>query len=163
MRHGYIGIFLVASVLIAAGASRAGQYASSARSELGQGFGLHLAKSQPTPRTVKVEFNGKIYHLDRRTVVSAKDIAKAALGKDRRSGNPAINITLNNAGAKQMLAFTRKHLGQTLCATFNDKAITCATIYGVFGAHFQVIFHDRLWAQRVYESLTARDDGRRRL
>jgi len=61
MRNSYLGILLVASTLVAAGASRAGQHAASVRAEHLQGFGLYLAKPQPTSNTFKVGFEGKSY------------------------------------------------------------------------------------------------------
>jgi preprotein translocase subunit SecD len=95
--------------------------------------------------------------LSRRVIVSGDQLVNATSNADPQSGGPAVQITLNNAGGKRMLAHTQQNVGQLMAAVYiesipeikkvdgkdvlsfrvTEEVINAATLQGVFGPNFQ--------------------------
>ena len=91
-------------------------------------------------------------------IASGNQLVDAASTIDHESGTPAVSVTLDGTGAKNMLRFTEKNVGKPMAVlyreteistTYNAKGeplrerreindvISVATIRGVFGKRFQ--------------------------
>ena len=95
--------------------------------------------------------------LSRRLIVSGDQLVNATSNPDPQGGGPAVQITLNNAGGKRMLAHTLQNVGQLMAAVYiesipemrevdgkdvlsfrvTEEVINAATLQGVFGPNFQ--------------------------
>jgi preprotein translocase subunit SecD len=113
-----------------------------------------------------VEDGGEMFHdvesqrpvmLSREIIASGSQLVDAAPTVDE-DGSPAVSVTLDATGAKRMLAFTEKNVGNPMAVLFREtrydtrydaegrairekreveEVISVATIRGVFGKRFQ--------------------------
>ncbi len=96
--------------------------------------------------------------LKKEIIASGNQLVDAASTVDQESGTPAVSVTLDGGGAKNMLRFTEKNVGKPMAVlyreteistTYNARGeplrerrevndiISVATIRGVFGKRFQ--------------------------
>lgn len=96
--------------------------------------------------------------LKRAVVASGPEITNATSGIDQQNGSPAVNVTLNSAGAARMGEVTRHNLGKPMAVLYIqnrtenkivngkkttvtkkiERVINVATINGVFSSRFQI-------------------------
>lgn len=96
--------------------------------------------------------------LKRAVVASGPEITDATSGIDQQNGSPAVNVTLNSAGAARMGEVTRHNLGKPMAVLYIqnrteskviggkkttvtkkiERVINVATINGVFSSRFQI-------------------------
>jgi len=95
--------------------------------------------------------------LSRRVIVSGDQLVNATSSPDPQTGQPAVQIELNNAGGNRMLAHTRENVGKFMAAVYietipetkivdgkevrtsrvSEEVINAAQLQGVFGRNFQ--------------------------
>ena len=95
--------------------------------------------------------------LSRRVIVSGDQLVNATSSPDPQTGQPAVQIELNNTGGNRMLAHTRENVGQLMAAVYietipevkvvdgkevvttrvSEEVINAARLQGVFGKNFQ--------------------------
>ncbi len=95
--------------------------------------------------------------LSRRVIASGDQLVDARSGFDPQTGEPEVNVTLDNAGATRMEAFTRDNVGNSMAVVFieripetrivdgqevrtariTEEVISVATVQGVFGKRFR--------------------------
>ena len=116
-------------------------------------------------RTGKVPPQDRLYHmrdgtpvlLKKKVIVTGDELVDAASGFDQQDGSPKVDVTLNAAGARKMLEFTRDNVGKPMAVVFvertpeikningkevrsvkvTEEVISYATVRGVFGKNFQ--------------------------
>ncbi len=116
-------------------------------------------------RTGKVPPQDRLYHmrdgrpvlLKKKVIVTGDELVDAASGFDQQDGSPKVDVTLNAAGARKMLDFTRDSVGKPMAVVFvertpevktidgkevrsvkvTEEVISYATVNGVFGKRFQ--------------------------
>ncbi|MGA7296882.1 MAG: protein translocase subunit SecD [Rhodanobacteraceae bacterium] len=116
-------------------------------------------------RTGKVPPQDRLYHmrdgrpvlLKKKVIVTGDELVDAASGFDQQDGSPKVDVTLNAAGARKMLDFTRDSVGKPMAVVFvertpevktingkdvrsvkvTEEVISYATVQGVFGKKFQ--------------------------
>lgn len=114
----------------------------------------------------RVPLNALLYHerdgspvlLSRRVIVTGDQITGAASTIDTQKGVPAVSVSLNGKGAKQMTDTTRENVGKPMAVVFIEnkvdskqvgdeivkirsttkEVINVATIQEQFGARFQI-------------------------
>ncbi|MCC6301544.1 MAG: protein translocase subunit SecD [Gammaproteobacteria bacterium] len=67
------------------------------------------------------ERNGNPVLLERRIIVTGDQIIDAASGLDQQSGSPAVYVTLDSKGARQMLQTTKESIGKPMAVVFIEK------------------------------------------
>ncbi|MGH9437689.1 MAG: SecDF P1 head subdomain-containing protein [Terriglobia bacterium] len=154
-----VKIMVFVLILFMAGPSIAQSSAPPTKRIVVSGFEMRLAKSQPAPDTMKVEFEGEAYYLQKQSIVHAYDVKSVRLGRNPESGTWAILIKLRQAGGQKMRVATSKHLRETLCVTVVDQIVQCGAIRGVFGALFQLTFDSAQQARRNYRLITGHADS----
>ncbi|MGD8742742.1 MAG: protein translocase subunit SecD [Granulosicoccaceae bacterium] len=71
------------------------------------------------------ERNGRPVLLKKRIIVTGDQITNAASGIDTRSGSPMVSVTLDDAGARRMLKFTRENVGKPMAVVYIEtKTVT---------------------------------------
>ena len=95
--------------------------------------------------------------LSKRIIVSGDQLINAASGFDPQTGQPEVNVTLDNVGAQRMLDFTTDNVGNGMAVVYiervpetrvvdgeevrttriTEEVISVATIQGVFGKRFR--------------------------
>lgn len=96
--------------------------------------------------------------LRKELIASGDQLVDATATVDQESGTPAVSVTLDGAGAKNMLRFTEKNVGKPMAVLYRETEVTTsynakgdpirekreveevisiATIRGVFGKRFQ--------------------------
>ncbi|MDN5924812.1 MAG: protein translocase subunit SecD, partial [Xanthomonadales bacterium] len=116
-------------------------------------------------RTGNVPPDDRLYHmrdgrpvvLKKKIIVTGDELADASSGFDQQDGSPKVDVELNAAGAKKMLAFTQQNVGKPMAVVFiehtpevkivdgkevrsmkiTQEVISYATVNGVFGKKFQ--------------------------
>ncbi|MGB8715354.1 MAG: protein translocase subunit SecD [Rhodanobacteraceae bacterium] len=101
--------------------------------------------------------NGRPVLLKKKVIVTGDELVDAASGFDQQDGSPKVDVTLNAAGARKMLDFTRDNVGKPMAVVFvertpevktingkevrsvkvTEEVISYATVNGVFGKKFQ--------------------------
>ncbi|WP_233841282.1 protein translocase subunit SecD [Dyella sp. 2HG41-7] len=100
---------------------------------------------------------GEPYLVSKTIIASGDELVDATSGNDQQTGSPAVNVTLNSAGAAKMLDFTRDNVGKPMAVVYVEnttdakvvdgkevrtpkttyQVINYATINGVFSNKFQ--------------------------
>jgi preprotein translocase subunit SecD len=96
--------------------------------------------------------------LSRRVIVTGDQLIDARSGFDQQTGQPKVDVVLDNAGAQRMLEHTRDNVGNQMAVVFiermpetridengqevrttriSERVISVATTQGVFGKRFQ--------------------------
>jgi preprotein translocase subunit SecD len=95
--------------------------------------------------------------LSKRIIVSGDQLVDANAGFDPQTGQPEVNVTLNNVGAERMLDFTTENVGKGMAVVFiertpetrvvdgkevrttkiTEEVISVANINGIFGKRFR--------------------------
>jgi len=95
--------------------------------------------------------------LKKKVIVTGDELVDASSQSDPTTGQPAVSVTLNAAGAKKMLDFTSQSVGKRMAVVYiertpetkiidgkevrtakiTEEVISAATIQGVFGKQFQ--------------------------
>ena len=95
--------------------------------------------------------------LSKRIIVSGDQLIDANAGFDSQTGQPEVNVTLNNVGAERMLDFTTDNVGKGMAVVFiertpetrivdgkevrttkiSEEVISVANINGIFGKRFR--------------------------
>src|SRR5690606_9260784 len=95
--------------------------------------------------------------LSKRIIVSGDQLVDANAGFDPQTGQPEVNVTLNNVGAQRMLDFTTENVGNGMAVVFiertpetrmvdgkevrttriTEEVISVASINGIFGKRFR--------------------------
>ncbi len=116
-------------------------------------------------RTGKIPPQDRLYHMRdgrpvlllKKVIVTGNELVDAASGFDQQDGSPKVDVTLNAAGARKMLEFTRESVGKPMAVVFvertpeikvingkevrsvkvTEEVISYATVNGVFGKKFQ--------------------------
>lgn len=109
------------------------------------------------PGTELHDYQGSPLLLKRRPIVTGDQLVDAASGFDQTNGQPQVNVTLNSAGAKRMLDFTKQAVGDRMAVIYretkrvtrevdgeevqetrtDEEVISVATIQDVFGRRFR--------------------------
>lgn len=109
------------------------------------------------PGTELFDYQGSPLLLKRRPIVTGDQLVDAASGFDQTNGQPQVNVTLNSAGAKRMLDFTKQAVGDRMAVIYretktvtrevdgevvqetrtDEEVISVATIQDVFGRRFR--------------------------
>lgn len=109
------------------------------------------------PGTELYEYQGTPLLLKRRPIATGDQLVDAASGFDQTNGQPQVNVTLNSAGAKRMLDFTKQAVGDRMAVIYREtkkvtlevdgeviqetrteeEVISVATIQDVFGRRFR--------------------------
>ena len=109
------------------------------------------------PGTRLYQYEGQPILLKRRIIVSGDQLVDAGSGYDPTNGQPQVNVTLNNVGAKRMLDFTKENVGMRMAVVYREirpvtrevdgetvkrnetieEVISVATVQGVFGRRFR--------------------------
>jgi preprotein translocase subunit SecD len=98
------------------------------------------------------------YLLMRDVIASGDQLVDAAATVDQQTGSPAVSVTLDGVGARRMLAFTERNVGNPMAVLYREsevltsytpdgevkrerreieEIISVATVRGVFGKRFQ--------------------------
>ncbi len=115
-------------------------------------------------RTGRIPVGYKLYHdkqgnpvlLKKRVIASGNQLINASSGVDQQTGTPMVSVTLNSLGAKRMLEFTKKNVGNNMAVVYKERipvgkdpetgktrykdsevVISNARINGVFSSRFQ--------------------------
>jgi len=115
-------------------------------------------------RTGRIPVGYKLYHdkqgnpvlLKKRVIASGNQLINATSGLDQQTGTPMVSVTLNSLGAKRMLEFTKKNVGNNMAVVYKERipvgkdpetgktrykdsevVISNARINGVFSSRFQ--------------------------
>ncbi len=112
---------------------------------------------KPAPLGYKMYIHEEGYPilLSKRVIVSGNQLVDANASTDQ-NGRPAVSVRLNNIGAKRMLEFTRKNVGNNMAVVYKDRefigkdpetnknlykprevVINNAVINGVFSGRFE--------------------------
>ncbi len=84
--------------------------------------------------------------LRKRLIVSGDQLIGASGSFDQRTGEPSVNVTLDGVGAKRMLDFTRKNVGNRMAVVYIEQkpggkkiedVISVAVVREPFGKRFQ--------------------------
>jgi preprotein translocase subunit SecD len=95
--------------------------------------------------------------VSKKIIVTGDELVDATSGNDPQNGSPSVNVSLNSAGARKMLDFTRDNVGKPMAVVYVErvtdtkmvdgkevrtpkityKVINYATIQGVFSNKFQ--------------------------
>ena len=95
--------------------------------------------------------------LSKRIIVSGDQLTDASAGFDQQTGEPEVNVTLNNVGGKRMLDFTTESVGKGMAVVFiertpetrivdgkevrttkiTEEVISVANVSSVFGKRFR--------------------------
>jgi preprotein translocase subunit SecD len=112
---------------------------------------------KPAPLGYKLySYEGRPVLVSKRIIVSGDQLTDATAGTEQQSGRPMVSVKLNNLGAKRMLDFTRKNVGNNMAVIYKDRelvgkdpetdrniykptetVINNATIQGPFSSAFQ--------------------------
>ncbi|WP_019556905.1 protein translocase subunit SecD [Thiomicrorhabdus arctica] len=102
--------------------------------------------------------DGKPILLKRHTIVSGENVVNASSGIDSQQGSSMVNVTLDGAGGRKMLATTKENVGNRMAVVFienrvetieengvkvknritNKDVINAAVIRGQFADRFQI-------------------------
>ncbi|HEY9052464.1 MAG TPA: protein translocase subunit SecD [Gammaproteobacteria bacterium] len=93
---------------------------------------------QDAQNTGRVPVNAKLYHerngspvlLKRRVIVTGDQINNAASTIDQTSGTPAVSVTLDGKGAKNMAETTRENIGKPMAVVFIENKVETKVIDG---------------------------------
>ncbi len=116
-----------------------------------------LAGKAPGSKIYTMREDGRQVLLKNKIIITGQEITHATSGSDE-NGQPAVNVTLNGAGAKRMGNNTKKNLGKRMGVVFIEyetekvqrdgkvetirhkieEVISLATIQGVFSKKFQI-------------------------
>ncbi|MBK9131233.1 MAG: protein translocase subunit SecD [Gammaproteobacteria bacterium] len=80
-----------------------------------------LAGKTPIGSRLYRERNGNPVLLERRIIVTGDQIIDAASGLDQQSGSPAVYVTLDSKGARQMLQTTKENIGKPMAVVFIEN------------------------------------------
>lgn len=67
--------------------------------------------------------NGEPILLKRSTIVSGENVVSAASSIDPEQGSPMVNVTLDGAGGRKMLATTKKNVGNRMAVVFIENRV----------------------------------------
>ena len=99
-------------------------------------------KSKINSAVLYKQRNGSPVLLDRKVIVSGKDIKDANTGFDSVSNTPSVFVRLNDYGASRMLENTSKNVGSKMAVVFVEKnkseVINIAVIRETFSKNFQI-------------------------
>ncbi|WP_440223546.1 protein translocase subunit SecD [Dokdonella sp. MW10] len=123
------------------------------------------ANPQEAARTGQVPGDSRLYRdkngnplvLKKKVIVKGDELIDASSQADQQSGEPAVSVTLNEAGARKMLDFTMANVGKPMAVVYIERTpevrivdgkeertakitetvINEATIRGVFSKNFQ--------------------------
>ncbi|VAW37595.1 Protein translocase subunit SecD [hydrothermal vent metagenome] len=84
-----------------------------------------MTSGKPAPLGYKLykDQNGQPVLLSKRIIVSGDQLIDATAGTDQQDGRPQVSVRLNNLGAKRMLEFTRKNVGNNMAVVFKERVI----------------------------------------
>lgn len=125
-----------------------------------QGDPYRAEKTGYTPKgSILYKFrDGRPLLLKRRTIVSGENVINAQSGIDPQQGSAMVNVTLDGAGGRKMLATTKENVGNRMAVVFienrvetveengvkvkkritNKDVINAAVIRGQFANRFQI-------------------------
>ncbi len=75
--------------------------------------------------------DGKPILLKRRTIVSGENVVNAASGIDAQQGSSMVNVTLDGAGGRKMLATTKENVGNRMAVVFIENRVETIEENGV--------------------------------
>ena len=80
---------------------------------------------RPAPAGYKFfeDEEGRPVLLNNRVIVSGDQLTDAMAGTDQQDGRPMVSVTLNNVGAKRMLDFTRKNVGNNMAVVYKERVV----------------------------------------
>ena len=79
----------------------------------------------PAGSRVYKERNGNPVLLNKRLIITGDMVVNAASGIDQTGGSPMVSVTLDDAGAKRMLKFTKENVGKPMAVVYLEtKTIT---------------------------------------
>ncbi|HET9034007.1 MAG TPA: protein translocase subunit SecD [Dokdonella sp.] len=101
--------------------------------------------------------DGRPAVLKKKVIVTGDELVDASSSVDQQSGTPAVNVTLNSAGARKMLDFTSQNVGKGMAVVLvertpevrivdgkevrtskiTEEVISLASIRGVFSNRFE--------------------------
>ena len=133
-----------------------------------------LAGKAPGSKIYTMREDGRQVLLKNKIIITGQEITHATSGSDE-NGQPAVNVTLNGAGAKRMGNNTKKNLGKRMGVVFIEyetekvqrdgkvetirhkieEVISLATIQGVFSKKFQLTGLTRAEATKLAPLLRA--------
>jgi preprotein translocase subunit SecD len=113
--------------------------------------------------------------LNKRVIAAGEDMVDASTSTDAQSGQPAVSVTLNNAGGNRMLAFTTENVNRPMAVVFieripevrivdgkevrtstvKEEVISVANVNEPFGKKFQTTGLDRIEANELSRLLKA--------
>ncbi|WP_126454068.1 protein translocase subunit SecD [Sulfuriflexus mobilis] len=76
------------------------------------------------------ERNGNPVLLKKRLIVTGDMVVNAASGLDQRGGSPMVSVTLDDAGAKRMLKFTKENVGKPMAVVYIETKTIVRNIDG---------------------------------
>jgi SecD/SecF fusion protein len=71
------------------------------------------------------------YRLEKRVAMKGEHISDVRLGFNPKTGEPLVNFSLDNAGAKLFGEMTRTNIGRPLAIVLDNKVITAPVIRGI--------------------------------
>ncbi len=114
---------------------------------------IAAANSGRVPPTARLyyERDGSPVLLQKRLIVSGKQLIGASAGFDPQNGSPMVRVTLDSSGAKRMLDFTRENVNKLMAVVYIEdrydpeadryrrfeEVISVANIIEPFGKTFQ--------------------------
>jgi len=80
---------------------------------------------RPAPAGYKFfeDEEGRPVLLSNRVIVSGDQLTDAMAGTNQQDGGPMVSVTLNNVGAKRMLDFTRKNVGNNMAVVYKERVV----------------------------------------
>ncbi|NPA72805.1 MAG: protein translocase subunit SecD [Gammaproteobacteria bacterium] len=75
--------------------------------------------------------DGRPILLKRSTIVSGENVVNAASGLDPQQGSAMVNVTLDGAGGRKMLATTKKNVGNRMAVVFIENRVETVMEDGV--------------------------------
>jgi preprotein translocase subunit SecD len=120
---------------------------------------LEAARTGSVPPDSRIYYfkDGRPAVLKKKVIVTGDELVDASSTPDQQTGEPAVSVTLNQAGARKMLDFTSGNVGKGMAvvlvertpevkivdgkevrsAKITEEIISLATIRGVFSNRFQ--------------------------
>lgn len=84
----------------------------------------------PPGSRIYKERNGNPILLKKRLIVTGDMVVNAASGIDQRAGSPMVSVTLDDAGAKRMLKFTKENVGKPMAVVYIETKTVIRNIDG---------------------------------
>jgi preprotein translocase subunit SecD len=75
--------------------------------------------------------DGRPILLKRHTIVSGENVVNAASGIDSQQGSSMVNVTLDGAGGRKMLATTKEYIGNRMAVVFIENRVETIVENGV--------------------------------